>query len=239
MTTPAPALTALRVLAPLAAVTAVLVTAVGVASGFARTTTQDVFAARGVDVVEVALDAGDVVVGPADGDEVTVDVTAVGTWDAPRTAQRQDGGTLRLSARCGPTIAFTHCDVTYRLRVPDGVDLDLRSATGRIHVDEVDGAVTATTNAGDIELTDLRSTEVTARSDVGRVAASFDTPPQAVVASSATGAVEIVLPHEGEPYAVDTRADVGGTVVDVRTDPASPRRVEARTSVGAVWITSR
>lgn len=229
----------LRVLGVVATSALVLVAAWGVASSFARASTQESFTADAVRTVHVRLDAGDVEVRRAAGDEVEVSVTADGTWREPWTVRERDGDTLLLSARCDTPLVFRRCDVSYAVEVPDGVDVDLEVSAGRVSVDGVDGEVLARSHAGEVELTDLRSARVDAASDVGRVAVTFAEPPASVRASSETGAVAVTLPARGEPYAVDATSDVGGTVVDVATDPDSPRSVVARTAVGHVSVRSR
>jgi hypothetical protein len=223
------------------AVTTVLVLSVAwtVASSFARATSDSAFSVDGVRSVRVDVDAAEVVVERTAGDAVEVQVTSTGTWQEPVTTREQDGTTLRLTSRCGPSFGFDRCEVSYRVEVPDGVDVDLRASAGRLAVDGIDGDVVARADAGEIELTDLRSASVDARTQVGRVAAGFTEAPDEVRATTQTGAVEITLPRSGEPYDVDASSAVGGSLVEVVTDPASPRSVTATTSVGQVTVTSR
>jgi hypothetical protein len=239
VSTPAPALTVIRVLGAVAAIVAAAWLAVTVASSFARTSVEESFTATGVRSVEVVVDAGTVSVEPADGRDVEVSVTARSTWRAPTTDQEQDGDTLRLSSRCGQSFGLGRCEVRYVVAVPEGVSVDLRVSAGRLAVDGIDGDVRARIDAGEVVLTDLRSARVDATSEVGRVVASFAEAPDDVRATSSTGAVEITLPRDGEPYAVEASSEVGGTTVDVATDPGSPRTVVARTAVGSVVVGSR
>lgn len=239
MSTPAPALIALRVVGTVAVAVAVLFGAVNVATSFASGTADESFSATGVRTLHVDVTAGRVDVERAAGSTVDVDVRARGSWRTPTTRHEQDGASLSLSADCGPTVGFHRCEVSYRVRVPDGVDVELRSAAGRIQVHGIDGDVTASVNAGRVELTELRSSSVDVTSDVGAVTATFADAPDAVRVTTSAGAVSITLPRDGEPYAVDARAEAGGASIDVLTDPTSPRTVVARTSVGSVEVGGR
>lgn len=244
MTTPAPTLTVLRVLGVVLVTVAVLLGASRVATSFARSTTQESFSAQGVTALQLDADAAEVDVERGSGDEVTVDVTAEGTWRSPRVEHRQDGDTLRLSSSCRDAVPLTavgfgRCAVSYRIEVPDGVDLDVRLRAGRLAADGVRGDVTARVNAGEVQLSDLHSSSVDVTADVGRVVADFAEAPDDVRLRTTTGAVEVVLPREGAPYAVQASAEVGGATIGVETDPSSPRSVVARTSVGAVEVRGR
>lgn len=239
MSTPAPALAALRVLGVVVSALLVLTLAFGVATSFARSTGGEAFTEDGVDRVVVTVDNGEVVVEPAGDGQVSVRLTSEGTWSTPAAEHRRDGSTLVLTSRCGPTIGFARCHAGYRVAVPDGVDVEVRAAAGRVLVDGIDGDVVARADAGDVRLTDLRSSRAEAHVEVGLARMTFETVPDDVRASAGVGPVEIVLPVLGEPYAVEATADVGETSVGVRTDPQSPRRVTAVASVGAVSVTGR
>lgn len=239
MSTSPPAVAALRVLGVAVSTLLVLALALGVATSFARTTADETFSVAEVDRVLVSVEAGEVVVEPSDDGRVSVRLTSEGTWATPEAERRQDGSTLVLTSRCGPTIGFARCDAGYRIAVPDGVDVEVRATAGRVTVDGIDGDVVARAEAGDIRLTDLRSSRVEAHVDVGLARVTFESVPDDVRATAEVGPVEVVLPLDGEPYAVDARADVGEASVDVRTDPQSPRRVTAVASVGAVSVSGR
>ena len=239
MSTTSSTVSAVRVLGAGLAATTVAVTTLAIASSFARAVSTEDFTASGVRQLQVDVDAGAVDVERAEGSTVEVSVRAEGTWRTPTTGRSQQGGTLVLDGRCGPQVGFSRCEVRYRIAVPDGVDLELRAGAGRLAVDDVSGDVSAHTSAGEVALTDLRSRVVDARAEAGRVQVSFEEPPRQVRAAAATGAIDVTLPLDGAPYAVQARADVGGATVDVPTDPTSARTVSAVTSVGAVTVRGR
>lgn len=239
MSTAAPLVVGLRVIGILVATTAVLAVAWSVATSFARATYEESFSVRGVRTVEVAIDAGQVTVEPADGNAVEVSVRGEGTWRRPSATREQTGDRLRLSASCPPGVGFHRCRLDYVVAVPSGVDVDLQADAGRLHVRGIDGDIVARTDAGEIEMRDLRSDTVEASSDVGRVVTRFAEPPSDVRTTTSTGEIQVRLPSSGGPYAVDASSEVGSARVDVATDPSSPRRVVARTSVGSVLVTDR
>jgi hypothetical protein len=236
VSTPAPVLTVVRVLGVAVAVTAVLLGAVGVANSFARAEAEESFSATGVEVVRVRVDTGRVRVERVPGPAVEVTVSARGTWRTPRTDQQQDGGALLLESRCGDAALIGRCEVSYSIGVPDGVDVDVAAAAGRVDVDGVDGEVTARVDAGRVQLRGVRSRLVQASTEVGRVSVVLSEVPDRVVVTTATGEVEVVVPPRGAPYAVEASTDVGTARVEVPDDPASPRSIRARADVGDVTV---
>lgn len=240
MSTPTPALVAIRVVGVIVVTLAVLAVGWNVATGFARANDRETFTATGVKVLDVDVRAGRVLVERSPDQQVHATVTTEGTWRRPETARQQDGETLRLSsAGCNHQPWGGRCRVQYSLKVPDGVQVALTANAGQLAVTGVDGDVSARVNAGEIQLTDLRSKTVDAYTDAGRIVAGFATAPQDVRASTSTGAIDIRVPTVGGPYAVEASADLGAATIDVPTDPTSARRISARTSVGAVHVTGR
>jgi hypothetical protein len=240
VSTPSPALVAIRVVGVLAVTLAVLAVGWNVATGFARASDRETFTATGVRVLDVDLRAGRVLVERSPDQQVHATVTSEGTWRKPETTRQQDGQTLTLSSQgCNHQPMWGRCRVQYSLKVPDGVQVGLTANAGQLVVNGVDGDVSARVNAGEIQLTDLRSKTVDAYTDAGRIVAGFAEAPQDVRTTTSTGAIEIRVPTAGGPYAVEASADLGAATVDVPTDPTSARRISARTSVGAVHIIGR
>jgi hypothetical protein len=238
VSTPAPVLVVLRVVGGLVVTVAVLTTAWGVASGFARATVQDSFSEPGIRSVEVDSAVGRVIVERGTG-ELEASVTAEGTWGRPAARADRQGDTLRLTGDCGRVRLWGRCSVEYRLAVPDGVDVTVRAAAGQVQVSGIDGDLTARVNAGEVRLRDLRSQRVDASTDAGQVRAEFSTPPRDVRLRTSTGAISVTVPDDGTAYAVSASADLGAAQVDVPIDPTSERRISATTSVGAVDVRAR
>jgi putative acetyltransferase len=113
-------------------------------------------------------------------------------------------------------------------------DVTLTSKAGKLRVRDACGRLRLTSSAGAIEGDALRSAEVETRTDAGHVLLTFAAPPTHVQVTAAAGAVELALP--GGPYAVDASSSAGRVHVTVATDPASSRRVVARSSAGSVRV---
>lgn len=240
-TTPTSTLVTLRVVGAVVATVAVLSVAWNVATGAARARASEAFDVPGISTVQVDTAVGQVTVERAVGDRVEVDLRSEGSWRHPELSRQVDGDTLRLRTDC-PTWAWGGwggCRVHLRVSVPDGVALDLRSSTGRVRVDGVDGDVRARLDTGEVALSDLRSQTVDVASDTGRISADFATAPDEVTATTSTGAIDVRVPDDGTAYAVDASSDVGRASVDVPTDPSSSHRISARTDVGAVVVSTR
>lgn len=217
-----------------------------------ETTTVRTYPAADIVTLEVRNDGGSVHVVGADVDEITV--TAEISHGLRRTGhgQRVEGDRLVLDGTC-PNFGSVWCDVTYRVEVPTGTDIDL-DAEEEVEVRGIDGAVRVHTSNASVEASDLggqvdlrssngsvRATRLTsevteARSSNGSVRVSFREPPRAVTAVTSNGAVEVVVPDDGEPYAVDIDTSNGSTDNSVSTDPVSQRHIAARTSNGSATV---
>lgn len=234
--TPRGAVLTLRWLGAVGVVIAIAVASAGLATSLARTsdtTTETIDA--GLRVLEVEIDSGTVEVVRGDGPAEVVRTTA-GSWRPPRSGVERRGDRLLITGSCQADFLQSECSTDYEVTVADDVELVLRSSTGQIVVEGGSGAVTATTSAGRIEMTDLDSGQVRATASVGQVRLGFVSPPQSVVARTSTGAVEVVVPEDGTAYDVDAASSVGDRRVFVPTDSSSDLRITARTSVGAVEV---
>jgi hypothetical protein len=131
--------------------------------------------------------------------------------------------------------------------------VDVRTGSGNVHVREVVGRVSAQTSSGDVTLTrtegdvfartssgnvtgdQLASRHVEARTSSGEVRVQVvGTAPDTLTATSSSGDVRVVVPDE--VYQVDAHTSSGNVDLSLRQDPASPRRIEARTSSGDVVV---
>jgi hypothetical protein len=255
--TPREVRVALYALFALTGVVLVVVGAMSLLDLAARKTTVDVQTYRGVDAL-VIDDASDVRLTSAPaGDELRVRARVTEGLGTPdRDAERRDG-TLILSSSCG--FFFGNCDVDYEIAVPAGTAVRVDATAGDVHAEDLTsrvpvelessaGDVTAvdvsapelrlSSSAGDVEARDIRAERVSAESSAGDVVLSLRTPPRRVDADSSAGDVEIVLPDE--VYRVDASTSAGDVDNrEVRTDPASPRVVHARSSAGDVLVEAR
>jgi len=174
----------------------------------------------------VTLEAGD---GP-----VTVDEIYHAGSDRPTTSHRVDGSTLHLS-ETGCRDNSVRCDVEFRVRLPAAATADITSQAGAVQVAGLTGNLTVTTQAGAVQGSGLGGDQVRVSTKAGATTLAFTRAPSTVSASTEVGAVEVRVPS-GTTYAVDVQSTVGPSDVSVQRDPASPHKIEVRTSVGAVRV---
>jgi DUF4097 and DUF4098 domain-containing protein YvlB len=174
----------------------------------------------------VTLEVGD---GP-----VTVDEIYHSGSDRPTTSHRVDGSTLRLT-ETGCRDNSVRCDVEFRVRLPAAATADITSQAGAVQVAGLTGNLTVTTQAGAVQGSGLGGDQVRVSTKAGATTLAFTRAPSTVSASTEVGAVEVRVPS-GTSYAVDVQSTVGLSDVSVQRDPASPHKIEVRTSVGAVRV---
>ncbi|MFD1828292.1 DUF4097 family beta strand repeat-containing protein [Streptomyces desertarenae] len=160
-----------------------------------------------------------------------------------------EDGTLSLGPRCkGPA----SCDIRHRVEVPHGVAVrvvsdngdvtvrGLRAAlaveadNGTVRVRDVSGPLELSGDNGSVEATGVRSREVTAETDNGRLKLALAEVPEEVAARSHNGSVTVELPRAR--YRVDAGAHNGSTRVEVPRDAGSGHTVTARSSNGDVTV---
>jgi len=174
----------------------------------------------------VTLEVGD---GP-----VTVDEIYHSGSDRPTTSHRVDGSTLRLT-ETGCRDNSVRCDVEFRVRLPAAATADITSQAGAVQVAGLTGNLTVTTQAGAVQGSGLGGDQVRVSTKAGATTLAFTRAPSTVSASTEVGAIEVRVPS-GTTYAVDVQSTVGPSDVSVQRDPASPHKIEVRTSVGAVRV---
>jgi len=174
----------------------------------------------------VTLEAGD---GP-----VTVDEIYHAGSDRPTTSHRVDGSTLHLT-ETGCRDNSVRCDVEFRVHLPAAATADITSQAGAVQVAGLTGNLTVTTQAGAVQGSGLGGDQVRVSTKAGATTLAFTRAPSTVSASTEVGAIEVRVPS-GTTYAVDVQSTVGPSDVSVQRDPASPHKIEVRTSVGAVRV---
>jgi hypothetical protein len=240
-------------------VAAMLVFGVGqfiVALAHEQRTLDRSFPAAGIGTIEVHNGAdGSVEVIGTDTDTIRVRSEVHDGLRKTNHSERVEGDRLVLRSSC-PVLLSQHCSVSYEIEAPAGVSIDVGTDGGHLSVSDIDGNVDVTNDAGGIELArigglvqahsdaggidavDLRSDRLTASSDAGSVRVDFDEPPQAVVATSDAGAIEVVVPRGGT-YNVTADSDAGSTNVDVDTSSSAEQTIVATTDAGSVVVRYR
>lgn len=143
-------------------------------------TRDEVFATKGVTVLEVDQALGDVQIKGVDVDEVTVTMTAQRHRDDPRRPViRRDGEGLALVVAFvegGPAGDAPYAEAWSRRRIdigiqmPKGLDLVVRTGEGRIEVKGVEGTVELSTESGNV-LAEIEAGTFQASSQLGEIRA--------------------------------------------------------------------
>ena len=218
-----------------------------------ETTAHRTFAAADVHTISVDNDNGRVVVVGTDTETITLDAEiSHGLRDTGYDWNVVEG-VLEVEGHC-PMFGSYWCDVSYRLEVPNGIDVVINSDNDRVLVSDIDGDVQINADNGRVELARLSGTvnaetdngrvlgealsseSVTASSDNGRIELDFVDAPAYVEARTDNGSIEIALPDVEEGYNVDARTDNGSEDVVVVDDPTSTRTVIAETDNGSVTV---
>ena len=184
-----------------------------------------------VERLEVDLNAGNITVRASDRDDIRVRTVRTYAWFRPRTSARIRGDELHLTATCR---LLGQCSVRYEVEVPRGTELDLDTSAGRIRISGATGAITARTSAGDIEGDGLAADEIDATTSAGDIDLTLGEVPERLDLRTSAGDIDVVVPDE--TYRVETDTSAGDVETELRTDPAAPRVIEARTSAGDISL---
>jgi len=149
---------------------------------------------------------------------------------------------VRVETRGPSTRGFGGYEVTYTIKVPNGVHVDLRTVNGGVRLTGLDGEVRATTTNGGVVGRALRAQVVEGRVTNGGVEIELLTPLGAggdVELGSTNGGVRLTLPSDSRA-AVSARAVNGGVTVDnlslTISGEQSRRRVEGTLNGGGARI---
>ena len=89
--------------------------------------------------------------------------------DSPDASQTLEHGVLTIEAECDG-LASPYCSTDYRVEVPKGVTLDVRTYFGDVEIDGIAAQrVEARAYVGDVHVDAARKGDVTARPNVGDV----------------------------------------------------------------------
>jgi hypothetical protein len=170
-----------------------------------------------------------------DADTISVTEQLHYTGNPPQTSYPITGGQLGLSYTCPGVFDVNSCSVTYLVKVPRRLAVQIDDNVGSTTLTGLAGQLTVTSSTGNINATGLTSATVTVHANAGTINLGFTAPPTTVDAQAQVGSITIRLPA-GTVYAVDTGSQVGVADVTVQRDPASPHRITAHSQVGSVSI---
>jgi hypothetical protein len=189
------------------------------------------------------------------GEAVIVDYTYSSGWFGSAGVNLdQSGEILRLEQECPGFFIAWGCQASFDVTVPPGVEVFGSTSNGAVVLTGIEGHVDVTTSNGAISLEDVTSGVVARTSngailgeglssdkfDVatsnGRITLTFVTAPSTLSARSSNGTIEVVLPTDAPPFAVETSTSNGRVSADIRTDPAADASISLQTSNGDITV---
>lgn len=207
--------------------------------------------------VEVDVEAGKVLVVPGAGQDAMITRTRrylVGTPTASESLAAD--GVLRVEAECKGLIA-AGCAVDYRLEVPAGVPVHIRTQRGSVSVVDMTGTVDVAAGAGDVRLTrtkgpvkvdtsagnvdgvDVAAQFLDATTGAGRIRLSMAEPPGRLGLKTGAGNIDVGLPTAPGGYRVAPEAGAGKVDVTVEQNEGGSRSIIASTRAGRIRIHPR
>lgn len=185
--------------------------------------------------VELDLGAAPLEIAGGAGGAVEVRRTEDYAFGQPPGETRSiEGGVLRIGSSCPKTVLGT-CRASYRIAIPDNVQVTARTSTGRVQIGGLNGSARVTTGSGGIAIDGFCGFAVIATSVSGDVRARADCSPDRVELRSSSGDVRAVVPPGR--YRVDVHSDRGAARVRGLTvaDDAS-NAVQALSGSGDVTV---
>lgn len=123
---------------------------------------------RPVHHIVIKADAGDIDAVPG-GRSVEVERTDDYSLDSPDVSRTLDDGVLTIEAECDGVFS-PFCTTDFRVEVPKGVTVDVRTYVGDIDIDGISARqIEARAYVGDVKVDAARKAEVDARTNVGDV----------------------------------------------------------------------
>ena len=186
------------------------------AEAFDTTKTEDSTFGRSVERVVIKADAGDIEVAQG-GRTVAVHETRSYVIESPDVTKSVEDGVLTIEGECSG-ITSVMCETDFRVEVPEGTPVDVRTYVGDIDIDGISAArIEARGYVGDIDIHATRKGDVTARTNVGDV--------------------DIETPRGS--YDIESQASVGDDDIDgLVTSDRAKHAIDAQSDVGSVDITA-
>lgn len=190
-----------------------------------------------------------------EGPDTVVDYTSsAGLLGRNEVTIEQVGEVLHIDQDCRGFIISFGCQARFTVSLPadaqvSGVTsngairltdlqapVDVATSNGAVTMDELTAPVTARTSNGSITGTGLESDMVDLVTSNGRVDLTFAVAPSSVSVRSSNGALQVLVPPDAPPYAVETSTSNGSVTTDIRTDPSAPDTISLRTSNGSITL---
>ena len=149
----------------------------------------------------------------------TIDIEAVKTGMSEEAVRNIDidvqsqGNTVSIATKYH---GFGNGGVRYTISVPAGASLDVKNTTGAIHIDDVEGDVTATAQTGEVA------------ASLGRVAQR-----RAIELTATTGSVRLEIDPHSDAH-VDAQTTVGDVSSDFPSIESARQNVVGATASGTI-----
>ncbi|HEY3560491.1 MAG TPA: hypothetical protein VGL05_23660 [Kribbella sp.] len=186
--------------------------------------------APGADGVQIKADVATQVEASLDGQ---VHVTVDGSYTAQqpdvqiRTVDRQ----LVVQARCPDS----GCHVDLTVEVPAVAAVRAKVEGASLGVAGVSSPLAVDVSDGSLDLSRVRSRQVSADVRGGSASLLFNDPPDRLAATASNGSITVQLPRT-TTYSIDAVAAQGSTQVDVPNDATATHRLYLRTSYGSITV---
>lgn len=212
---------------------------VGVSEAFKHDRTTTTTIDRHIERVVVRAGTGQVHLEGTEGQRVKVREQLQWLWRQPDVHTRLRGATLTVTASCPDTGPVNRCKADLDLAIPFDADVVVQGNSGDISAERLAGHLRLTTDSGDVSGRDLNPISVTATTNAGDVDLGFTTQPVSVSANSNSGDVLVTVPA-GDEYRVDATTAAGDVTVEgvLRNDRAL-RSISATADAGDVTVRGR
>lgn len=195
--------------------------------------------------------AGDVDIAPSTDNRVSIERRLEWSTSRPEVTERRDGDTLVLSSKCGgfSILFFNRCTVSYTIRVPASVEVDIDSGSGDVRVRDLTGGVTVRTGSGDVTVGNaggrldvrtgagsIRATglggDAAMRTGSGSLTATWTTVPRSVDARTGSGDLTVTVP----PGQYEVRGADGDADIAVTSTAGAPNVIEVEAGSGDIRV---
>ena len=185
-------------------------------------------------VTSIVIDAGSGSVDVTGGGRSSVGVSQQASYSKTPPTPRHvlSGTTLTLSYGCPSEVS---CSISYTVQVPRAVAVRVSGGGGEVTLTSLAGPATVQTSTGLITAVNLSSADVSFKSDVGGIIATWSAVPRSVRASTSVGAIGLTVPGS-VAYKVSTHTLVGTSNITVRKSARSPYSITASSDVGSISI---
>ena len=206
--------------------------------------------------LEVDVEVGRVDVVAGGGEDAIIIRTRRYLVGAPKVSEGLVEGVLRIQAECAGRIA-AGCAVDYRLEVPSGLPVRIRTdrasvsvtdMTGMVEVEagagnvrlvRTRGPVKVDTSAGNVDGLDIAAEFLDATTGAGRIRLAIAEAPGRLGLKTGAGNIDVGLPATPGGYRVATDTGAGKVDVTVEQNQGGSRAITATTGAGTIRIHPR